>query len=199
MSEKSPAFESQVAHINEDKGPQTVAASIVLMVSTTTAVVLRLVAQRIVKPTFTADDYCALGALIIALALCADLIASFSSNNRKFSRPTAAIEDQNTAVNTVSRRWPGGRGLPSVEGSQTALSPDPGGRNIELGEWLDRRDVMEDQTTRSEPERHWLDTPLAGPATGELDLEMKGEMGLKLLKHTLSVKQKQERHASEVV
>lgn len=66
MSDRTPAYNSQLAHIGEDKGPQTIAASSVLIVITTVAVVLRLVAQRIVKPSFTADDCCAFGALVRA-------------------------------------------------------------------------------------------------------------------------------------
>ncbi|KAG7005424.1 hypothetical protein G7Y79_00020g049520 [Physcia stellaris] len=76
MNNQTPAYEYQLAHIDEDKGPQTVAATIVLIVVSSVAVALRLIAQRIVKASFTADDYCIFAALIIALALCGDLIAS---------------------------------------------------------------------------------------------------------------------------
>ena len=64
MSAQTPAYIHQAAHIHEDKGPRTVAASGFLIAITTLAVVLRLLAQRIVKPSFTADDYCAFFALV---------------------------------------------------------------------------------------------------------------------------------------
>ena len=63
MSAQTPAYKYQLAHINEDKGPQTIAVSGFLIAITTLAVVLRLLAQRIVKSAFTADDYCAFVAL----------------------------------------------------------------------------------------------------------------------------------------
>lgn len=63
MSAQTPAYNDQLAHLHEDKGPRTIAASGVLIALTTLAVVLRLLAQRIVKPSFTTDDYCAFAAL----------------------------------------------------------------------------------------------------------------------------------------
>lgn len=64
MNPYTPAYEYQLAHIHEDKGPQTNVASVLLMCITTGAVVLRLVAQRMVQRSLAWDDYCA----IIALA-----------------------------------------------------------------------------------------------------------------------------------
>ncbi len=69
MSAQTPAYNYQLAHIHEDKGPRTVAASGFLIGVTTLAVVLRLLAQRIVKPSFTADDYCAFFALVSVISL----------------------------------------------------------------------------------------------------------------------------------
>lgn len=114
-------------------------------------------------------------------------IAAFSSNNRKFSRGTAAVENRNKVINTNPRPWPGGRRLPSVEDSRTALSPGAAGRNVELGEWLDRRDVMEDSTTRSEPEREWLEATLPDPTVGGFDSKKESETGLELPKNAVPV------------
>ena len=66
MNNQTPAYEYQLAHIDEDKGPQTIAATIVLMVICSVAVALRILAQRIVKSSFTADDYCIFAALVRA-------------------------------------------------------------------------------------------------------------------------------------
>ena len=63
MNTHTPAYQYQLAHINEDKGPRTIAASITLMGITSLAVALRLTAQRMVKSSFTGDDYCAVLAL----------------------------------------------------------------------------------------------------------------------------------------
>ncbi|KAL8788889.1 MAG: hypothetical protein Q9213_001412 [Squamulea squamosa] len=331
MTDRTPAYDYQLAHINEDKGPQTIAASSILIVVTTIAVVLRLVAQRIVKPSFTADDYCALGALIFALALCGDLIAlawaiaslvvfiyqcdpiyffwdrtyklvgldppsegtclpsyshqaapmtlsalsdflilllpgialwplqmpwsrkiglfflfslgafvcgasivkiyfifavdngsdsswfnteillwtivecciglvcaclpcltplsrlvtvgpvaAFSSKPRKRSLAAMAKEDRTKVLNTNSRPWHGARRLPSVEDSRTVLSHGAAAHGTELDEWLDRRDVMNDGTTRSEPERQWMEGTLPDTTFNGLDLEMQSEAGLQL-------------------
>jgi len=64
MSTNSPAYNYQLAHIHEDKGPQTITASALLISITILAVLLRLTAQRIVKSSLTADDYCAVLALV---------------------------------------------------------------------------------------------------------------------------------------
>ena len=66
MTTHTPAYEYQLAHINEDKGPRTIAASGILIFITTFAVMLRLIAQRIVKSKPTADDICAILALVSA-------------------------------------------------------------------------------------------------------------------------------------
>lgn len=63
MSAHTPAYNDQLAHVHDNKGPQTIAASGILIAITTLAVVLRILAQRVVKPSFTADDYCAFVAL----------------------------------------------------------------------------------------------------------------------------------------
>lgn len=80
MSGRTPAYDYQLAHINEDKGPRTIAASGLLIAITTLAVVLRLLAQRIVKSSFTSDDYCA----ILALARNYPLIGCFHSISNLF-------------------------------------------------------------------------------------------------------------------
>ena len=63
MSGRAPAYDYQLAHINEDKELRTIFASGLLIAITTLAVVLRLMAQRIVKSSFTSNDYCAILAL----------------------------------------------------------------------------------------------------------------------------------------
>jgi len=63
MDPNTPAYQYQLAHIQEDKGPQTNVASILLMCISTGAVVLRLIAQRMVKRSLALDDYCAIVAL----------------------------------------------------------------------------------------------------------------------------------------
>ena len=63
MSDHIPSYNYQLAHIHENKGPQTIAASGILIAVSTIAVILRLLAQRMVKRSFTADDYCAFAAL----------------------------------------------------------------------------------------------------------------------------------------
>ena len=62
MSSHIPGYEYQLAHIHDDKGPRTIAASGVLIAATTLAIVLRLLAQRMVKSALTLDDYCAIAA-----------------------------------------------------------------------------------------------------------------------------------------
>ena len=76
MTTHSPAYNYQLAHIGQNKGPQTLAASGILIAATTLAVVLRLLAQRIVKPSFTADDYCAFAALVCTPSLVRTLCLS---------------------------------------------------------------------------------------------------------------------------
>ncbi|KAL9078884.1 MAG: hypothetical protein Q9157_002179 [Trypethelium eluteriae] len=74
MNPSSPAYQSQLAHIDQDKGPRTISASGILIGITTIAVTGRLVAQRLVKPSLLADDYCVIIALVLCIGLCIDLI-----------------------------------------------------------------------------------------------------------------------------
>ena len=49
--------ENNPAYWNQNKGPRIAKTSIALIVLSTTAVFLRLVAQRLVQRAFAADDY----------------------------------------------------------------------------------------------------------------------------------------------
>lgn len=51
------ALAYQQAHINEDRGPALAAAFIVLMTLATLAVILRLLARRLIKAPLKADDW----------------------------------------------------------------------------------------------------------------------------------------------
>lgn len=65
-----------------------------------------------------------------------------------------------------------------MEDSRTALSPDGGGSSNELSEWRDRVLLREDSTTKSEPERQWLDAMLPSAKTGPYDGKQGSVKGL---------------------
>ncbi|KAL8670913.1 MAG: hypothetical protein Q9168_004580 [Polycauliona sp. 1 TL-2023] len=106
-------------------------------------------------------------------------IAAFSAQSRKRSPATTGKDSCANMLNINSRPWRGGRRLPSVEDSRTIISPGAGrGHGLELDEWLDRRDVMNDGTTRSEPERQWLEGTLPDPTIDGFKFEMQNEREL---------------------
>ena len=78
-----PGYESQSLHQDQNKGPRTIAASIVLAIIASLAVALRLVAQKIVKPSLVADDYC----VIISLVKSPTILPQANPNSNVFLDP----------------------------------------------------------------------------------------------------------------
>ena len=64
MASQTAEIQYQLEHWADDRGPAIIAGSIALIVITFFAVVLRLVAQKLIKPKFDIDDYLILGALV---------------------------------------------------------------------------------------------------------------------------------------
>ena len=67
MSANTPEIQHQMAHWGADRGPEIVAAAVILMVATTLFVGLRLWAQKMIKARFDVDDYLIMVALVSVL------------------------------------------------------------------------------------------------------------------------------------
>lgn len=70
----SDSYNYQIAHWDEDIRPQSIAGCIVLGITATISVVLRLIAQRIYKQSFDASDYLIVIAWVFAMSLVGESI-----------------------------------------------------------------------------------------------------------------------------
>ena len=72
--EGSDSYNFQLAHWNEDIRPQSIASCIIMGITATISVALRLVSQRIYKKSFDASDYSIIIAWVLAMGLVGESI-----------------------------------------------------------------------------------------------------------------------------
>jgi len=70
----TPAYQEQLAHLNEDQGPATITGAGIMMFLCIIATIGRFMAQYIVRRGLCIDDWMILAALIINIGLCISLI-----------------------------------------------------------------------------------------------------------------------------